>query len=190
MGAQIQGFTVTNCWCLIELFSACNVTSLFWKRCDSPARNMLMAAPVAIKKCSLEFLSYNWRREDEPVTRAAFTGWQSSFPVAVKTCMAHSHGSNCSLYQQMSGWEWDHCCSCNDERDCNVFQIFCSSACIKVISKTLCWSYQCLRTLQFVCHVGEVTETGIFVYHKSHANREGKLLQLKLTKNLISGRSC
>ena len=121
-----------------------------------------MAAPVAIKKCSLEFLSYNWRREDEPVTTAAFTGWQSSFPVAVKTCMAHSHGSNWSLYQQMSGWEWDHCCSCNDERDCNVFQIFCSSACIKVISKTLCWSYQCLRTLQFVCHVGEVTETGIF----------------------------
>lgn len=151
---------------------------------------MLMAAPVAIKKCSLEFLSYNWRREDEPVTRAAFTCWQSSFPVAVKICMAHSHGSNCSLYQQMSGWEWDHCCSCNDERDCNVFQIFCSSACIKVISETLCWSYQCLRTLQFVCHVGEVTETGIFVHHKSHANREGKLLQLKLTKNLISGRSC
>lgn len=142
------------------------------------------------QKCSLEFLSYNWRREDEPVTRAAFTSWQSSFPVAVKTCMAHSHGSNCSLYQQMSGWEWDHCCSCNDERDCNVFQIFCSSACIKVISETLCWSYQCLRTLQFVCHVGEVTETGIFVHHKSHANREGKLLQLKLTKNLISGRSC
>lgn len=71
-----------------------------------------------------------------------------------------------------------------------VFQIFCSSACIKVISETLCWSYQCLRTLQFVCHVGEVTETGIFVHHKSHANREGKLLQLKLTKNLISGRSC
>ena len=190
MGAQIQGFTVTNCWCLIELFSACNVTSLFWKWCDSPARNMLMAAPVAIKKCSLEFLSYNWRREDESVTTAAFTSWQSSFPVAVKTCMAHSHGSNWSLYQQMSGWEWDHCCSCNDERDCNVFQIFCSSACIKVISKTLCWSYQCLRTLQFVCHVGEVTETGIFVHHKSHANREGKLLQLKLTKNLISGRSC
>lgn len=73
-GSLNYGFIVRNCWCLIELFLVCNVTLFFWKRCNSLVRNMLMVVLVVIKKCSLEFLLYNWRREDELVIRVVFIG--------------------------------------------------------------------------------------------------------------------
>lgn len=68
---------------------------------------------------------------------AAFTNWQSSFPVLwlMKLARLTAFVPNHLWYQQTSGWEWDCGCSHTGEGDCNVFQIFCNSVLIIVISE-------------------------------------------------------